>query len=472
MTMRYLRFVVLFFIIALLGFYFHISKQYGIDCINIDFFAYLLAKNELLELLKRYSLISFLISFPLFLVTSYKQTKPTLLYYAVLIFCADFFCLFYTLTLSEKFRADIVPEQIQKSDTASFYQENYHDAKTTKITAPQKKKNVILIVLESMENTFADKELVGENLIPFLAETAERNISFNNFTDGYATHWTQSALTASMTGIPSSFVLPMAKDPNKATENLNTFLPSVYSLGEILRDNGYNRLFVQGGDLAFSGTDIFINSHGFKDCAFGLQELKEYNKPENAWGIGDKDIYPIFEDKLSKIDKNNPFFSVLYTIDSHHYNVPPDTPQKFDTRSKDVIYQASENVKQFVTWFNAQSFAKETILIIVGDHLRMMGGKKSGSGFLNNIPRNKRAIYNAFINTGLENTVTDKNRTFTQIDLFPTILEAAGFNIDGHKLGLGVSVFSNEKTLIEQHGKNNLKEMLKAKDSFYNKLWE
>lgn len=43
-----------------------------------------------------------------------------------------------------------------------------------------------------------------------------------------------------------------------------------------------------------------------------------------------------------------------------------------------------------------------------------------------------------------------KNRFFSSVDMFPTILAAAGCKIKGDRLGFGVNLFSQEKTLREK----------------------
>ena len=79
----------------------------------------------------------------------------------------------------------------------------------------------------------------------------------------------------------------------------------------------------------------------------------------------------------------------------------------------------------------------------------------------------KRYIYNAFINSSVT-TNNSKNRTFTAFDLYPTTLAAMGATIDGNKLGLGVNLFSDEKTLIEMFGKEELNKQLVGKSEYYN----
>jgi phosphoglycerol transferase len=53
--------------------------------------------------------------------------------------------------------------------------------------------------------------------------------------------------------------------------------------------------------------------------------------------------------------------------------------------------------------------------------------------------------------------------------MYPTILSSIGATIEGNKLGFGVNLFSDEKTLIEELGKEKFdKELLKSSD-YYDK---
>lgn len=513
-------FFFLFYCAAALSlFYYFVFRDFGQAGLNLDVFYYLLQKQLIFPLIKTSLAYMFPPALLAYILFSFRKTKAAHLYYAVVILSAEFVFAMSLIGLTQKAAAGIITDSVPVAENEAeqpddedqmqedekeniifeanyvkldeedysadnakklpedetFFGKHYVHAAPELITAPEKKKNVILIFMESMEMTFGNSRMCGANLIPFLKETAADNLSFSGFTDGYATNWTQASLTAAMTGIPSSYLFDKTgpgKDVNAAGEKMNHWLNGVYSLGEIMRDNGYERLFVQGGSLEFSGTGKFLEEHGFEGKAYGTAELKDYGKTITSWGIEDKDIYGIFEDKLSKLPPDKPFFAVLATIDTHHYNEPDYVPKVFDMRSKDVIYYADSMIKDFLNRFYAQAYSKDTVLIIVGDHLRMSGGPKSGSGFLNKIPKEKRRIYNVFINPANENSSVRRKRELTQIDMFPTILEAAGFSIKGHRLGLGVSVFSEEKTLAEQYKKNELRHRLRRSGPLYGALWQ
>ena len=63
-----------------------------------------------------------------------------------------------------------------------------------------------------------------------------------------------------------------------------------------------------------------------------------------------------------------------------------------------------------------------------------------------------RTAYNCFINPVAQVEGSANNRIFTHFDMFPTVLAAIGFTIEGNRLGLGVNMFSGEASLPEQMG--------------------
>ncbi len=63
--------------------------------------------------------------------------------------------------------------------------------------------------------------------------------------------------------------------------------------------------------------------------------------------------------------------------------------------------------------------------------------------------------------------IQNQPREFSTLDVFPTILASIGSKIEGNKLGLGVNLFSNEKTLVEKMGLKKLNVELEKRSKFY-----
>ena len=94
-----------------------------------------------------------------------------------------------------------------------------------------------------------------------------------------------------------------------------------------------------------------------------------------------------------------------------------------------------------------QDFYEKSVVVIVGDHLTM------NNRFTKEMDRKP---INIFLNTPVA-AVNTKNRIFTPFDIYPSIVESLGAKIDGHRLGLGTSLFSDLPTLTE--GKMTVEEM-------------
>lgn len=142
--------------------------------------------------------------------------------------------------------------QIKRS---GIFENEYVASENIKITFPEEKRNLIYIFLESMETTVASKEKGGGwdySIIPELEILAQENINFSN-TDKLGgakqlpgTGWTVAGMVAQTSGIP----LKIDIDQN-AYSGFSSFLPGVYSLGDILKKEGYNLKLMVGSDAEF-----------------------------------------------------------------------------------------------------------------------------------------------------------------------------------------------------------------------------
>jgi phosphoglycerol transferase len=82
-----------------------------------------------------------------------------------------------------------------------------------------------------------------------------------------------------------------------------------------------------------------------------------------------------------------------------------------------------------------------------------------------------RKAYNLFINSSIE-PINNKDRSFTNMDLFPTTLASMSVEIDGDKLGLGTNLFSNKKTLLEKYGKKEFDKKINLNSKLYESEFE
>jgi len=339
----------------------------------------------------------------------------------------------------------------------NFYKEHYTNATKEIIKVPLKKRNLILLQIESLDKSFANAEFYGNSLITDLQNYEKNGIVFTNYNEGFGTTPTQPSLIAVFTGLPSTKLTAQVIN-NKGQYKVP--FAKVYSLGDILSDAGYESFSIRGSDGIFSGTHKFLENHGVThniDKHILDRFFFTTSHSKNKWGYYDEDIYKVTQNILKK--QRQPFFAFIQTIDTHCGIFRGDVENKFNNKYYNTIHNTSKKTVDFLQWIKEQDFAENTTVIVYGDHLRKE----------NEIPYPaQRSIYNLFINP--VKTPQNLNRYFTQVDLFPSILEAIGFEIEGHRLGIGTSIFSDETTLAEKYDEEYLEEQLSKDDDTYNSL--
>lgn len=339
----------------------------------------------------------------------------------------------------------------------TIYEERYVEPATAGITAPQEKKNLIYIYMESMETTYSSTVVGGRqpvNYMPNLTELAQNNVSFSNSTrlGGWhaasGTTWTIASLFATNSGVPFSF--PERK--NKMSTH-QYFAPGCTTLGDILEDNGYRSMFLCGSDAAFAGRDKFFSQHGNYDISDLISARAEGYIPadyhDGWWGYEDYTLYEIAKDKVLELAQSEqPFNFTMLTVDTHHVNghVCPLCQDAYDSTTANVVSCADRQVADFIEWLRQQDFYEDTVIVITGDHPRMDKQLVKDAAYYD------RTIYNCFINCPVPDGTRLTNREFTAMDIFPTVLSALGFDFEGDQLGLGVNLFSETRTLSEEMG--------------------
>ena len=380
---------------------------------------------------------------------------------------------------------DVKEYLVSQKKESHFIEQNYVDPRTTKITFPEQKRNLIYIYLESMESTFASKGDGGGldfNCILELTTLAEENTNFSDsdkLGGGYPAYggtWTMAGIFSQTSGIPIKNS-EQTDDVNATLAEQSSFSSQARNLEDILADEGYNQCFMIGSDATFGGRRAYFESHGK-----GQTEICDYNTakengqiPEDYyvwWGYEDQKLFANAQEKLTELSsKDEPFNFTMLTVDTHFEDgyVCEQCQNEFgDNQYANVMACSSRQVDAFVKWIQQQPFYENTTIVISGDHLTM------DSDFCNDVSEDyERSVYNVFINLpeGLDTSFEKThNREFATLDMFPTTLAAMGVTIEGDRLALGVNLFSDEQTLTEQYGRKGLDKELMKKSKFYDML--
>ena len=116
------------------------------------------------------------------------------------------------------------------------------------------------------------------------------------------------------------------------------------------------------------------------------------------------------------------------------------------------------------------AFYEDTIIFLIGDHpaWRLSLKHMKWLDFQRVKAHEPAETYNVVLNGGSKEAHVI-NKSFTQIDWAPTMLESAGFTLIPRRLGLGVSLWSLEPTLVEKFGSvENFSEELKKSEPTFN----
>ena len=380
--------------------------------------------------------------------------------YAILIFITSIFFLLHCLGVFT-----YIYNGLNKT---TVYENYYVETENVALKFPEKKKNLILIFAESMETTLTSTKDGGcwdYDIIPELSLLAKDNINFSN------TYKLGGALSVERTTFTAAGMVAQTSGlPLKSTLKLNgysNFMPGAYTLGDILQKEGYNLEVMFGSDAEYGGRKEYFEEHGnYK--VFDLNTASKMTEEEKVWwGFDDDNLYKWAKEEILDLSKDNkPFNFTLLTADTHFYNgyLSNNAENKYDDKYENVFAYSSKSLAQFIEWIKSQDFYKNTTIVIVGDHIGMQ------SVFYNKHIANKnytRTIYNVFINSAIEEK-NSKNRQFSTLDIFPTMLASMGVEIEGERLALGTNLFSGRKTLIEEIGYSKFNREISSNSKFYN----
>lgn len=369
----------------------------------------------------------------------------------LLIICAVYFAIQFSISA-------FVHNQFGRD----YFGEHYIYPQKVKV-AVSKPKNLMLIYVESLENTYRDKKLFQKNLLTSLDSL--NGTSFDNFRQVPGTHWTIAGLTATQCGVPLKNV--SLYDGNNQGEKVKAFLPNAICLGDILHQAGYYNVYMSGDALAFSGKGKFFKDHHY-DEIYGRDELQQIRpvKELNYWGLYDDDLFVLVKAKLKELHKKpQPFNLTITTIDTHgpDGHISKYCRNKGVREFKGIVECTANQVADFVGFMKRNGYLKDTNVVILGDHLAMYNPLHKE---LDQVK--ERHIYNRFISTDL---ILKNRENILHFDLFPTILEFTGFTVDKGRLGLGYSAIAANVELPPSTIYEDMNKDLLNKSEAYLGLW-
>jgi phosphoglycerol transferase len=216
------------------------------------------------------------------------------------------------------------------------------------LSAPDKKRNLVLIYAESMESSL-ESLYPNDHLFDSLSFKNHAPVSFGSFSQLTDTGWTIAGMTSSQCGIP---LKPLGIfNGDSIGESTTKFMPNAKCLGDVLKEYGYKNVFIGGASSDYSGKNLFLETHGYGEI-YGRSEFIKMNSQIalNAWGANDDELFKFAKEKFLKLKaENNPFNLTLLTLGMHFPDgfLSPSCPSRYGDY-RDPILCTSFLIKNFV----------------------------------------------------------------------------------------------------------------------------
>lgn len=342
---------------------------------------------------------------------------------------------------------------------SNFYETEYVAADSANISWPRKR-NVLFIALESMERAYGTPIGNFGVLTPKLGALAQKHKSFSNYHSVAGLTHTIAAITGFTTGLPLF---------HTRYRKIEKMLGVTQGLGTILSNNGYQTWSMFPASGAFSLKSNFMQRMGFDNITDGPQIYATLENPPTERpfsGVDDGTFFDWTKPVIMDIIKSKqPYFIFMETVNTHLEGYFTDYCRNLGFPQEtmaDVTMCDDYIIGEFVRWFRATD--PTAVVILVNDHNQTAGILADALQQVQD-----RSLTNIFINTNIFDSA-NMERPISAMDIFPTVIEAAGGVIDGCRLGLGVSLSTRcqgVKTLRERYNDVDLGQKLEQKNDLY-----
>ena len=310
----------------------------------------------------------------------------------------------------------------------------------TRIPLKHAPKHVVMIMVESFSANFMGSFGNPKNLTPRLDEFAQNGLLFTQmYATGTRTVRGLEALSLGTPPIPGQSIVRRPNNNGLAT------------LGEVLRPQGFEPMFIYGGYGYFDNMNAFFQGNSYK-----VIDRTEFPKEsigfENVWGVGDEFL---FDNVITQLDKTHQSGKRImaqvmttsnhrpYTYANGRIDIP--SPGGRDGAVKYTDYSIGHFLDQAKTkpWF------ADTLFIIVADHCASAAGKTKLPVPGYHIPMIMYAP--KLLKPGKYTELV------SQIDIAPTLIDVLGVQGDDHFYGR--SVFEQGKDFQRRAFISNYQEL-------------
>ncbi|MGX8718009.1 MAG: sulfatase-like hydrolase/transferase [Desulfovibrio sp.] len=348
---------------------------------------------------------------------------------------------------------------------ADFYAQGAYVPPAPSSVTGSGKKNLLIIYCESIEETFGRTDVMGEDLLAPLRPSIEHpDIHIDQMPGA---DFTIGGIVGSQCGIPLKSISILSG--NLTGWALEHYLPGALCLGDYLERDGYHNVYFNGSSGVFSGLDKFFKNHGYEEF-MGKEDWLESGLASpsdlNMWALYDSDIADKAIRRIDQLMAEGMKFSfALSTMDTHEpgFLSPACSGQEFSKNWFGYIRCSMTQVERILKHIREKGWEDAFVILVMGDHLARM--PKVDSIDLKHV-QGRYVLCSLSRPAGL----VPNRREITHFDLFPSLLAALGFSIEGDRLGFGYNVFS--KTVVPPADyRETLRKNVLSRSPTYEGLW-
>ena len=283
---------------------------------------------------------------------------------------------------------------------------------------PERRLNVVLIVVESLSAKFLGTFGNPDGLTPNLDRLAGESLLFTNLrATGTRTVRGLEAVTLSVPPTPGYSIV---KRPNNA---------DLFSIGSVFRDHDYHTRFFYGGYAFFDNMGAFFGGNGF-DVIDRSELAPDEAEFANAWGVADEFVFRrVLREANRSYAAGEPFLSFVMTTSNHRPFTYPEG--RIDIASGEsragAVKYTDFAIGQLVESARREPWFKDTVFVIVADHC-------AGSAGELDIPVDQYHIPMIVYAPG-QIAAQRVDTLASQIDLGPTLFELLGFSYTSRFFG-------------------------------------
>ncbi|MDH5257445.1 MAG: sulfatase-like hydrolase/transferase [Gammaproteobacteria bacterium] len=289
------------------------------------------------------------------------------------------------------------------------------------------KPNIVVLLIESFDAIHFDAIRTKQGLTPYnatpnLDKLAENGILYTNFyaagqrsVDGLA------ATLASVPTLPGFPYIGQGMEQNR-----------LGFLGNFAKSQGYSTTFLQSSSRGSFHIDSIAAQAGFESY-YGAEDIPPAHrniKVNSNWGVWDHDTLQFAHQKFD--EAKQPFLGFVFTSTTHTpWRIPSDKWKLRPSNSKrddflNTLYYLDWAIGQFMEKAKASDYYKNTIFIITGDHI-------SHFAIDVNNPITQFHIPLIITGPGISNKID--TQVGNQMDIIPTIIDMANWNVSHSSLG-------------------------------------